>query len=99
MIYLHIHVCVCVYIVIVYYTIDDEIKMDGVIEFRMYDSYVQCSVCRCQTKTCVFYCCRCTSIQFKICWWCRFYIITPCILCSEEEEEIFYNQFFKKKKR
>ena len=93
MIYLHIHVCVCVYIVIVYYTIDDEIKK-FMIEFRMYDSYVQCSVCRCLTKACVFYCCHCTSIQIKICWCCRFYIINPCILCSEEEEEIFFNNFF-----
>ena len=72
--------------------------MKGVIEFRMYDRNVQCSVCRNQTKSCIFYCCLCTSIQVKICWGCRFHIINSCILCSEEEEEeeeeIFFYQFF-----
>ena len=68
--------------------------MENVIECRVYDRDVRCSVCIRQTKICVFYSCMCGSIQVKICWLCRFFTINTCVLCSEREEEIFFSNFF-----
>ena len=64
------------------------------IECRVYDRDVRCSVCTTQTKIIVFYSCMCGSIQVKICWLCRFFTINTCVLCSEREEEIFFFNFF-----
>ena len=77
------------------------IMANRVIEYRVYEKYVQCSVCFYPTTRCVFYCCECTHTQLKICHGCCFQDIKPCITCTEDvdwDEYINFYQFFPKNK-
>lgn len=67
-----------------------------VIEYRVYEKYVQCCVCLYPITRCVFYCCKCTHTQFKICHECCYQdVVKPCIMCTDDEDEIidFYHFF------